>query len=476
MTNPSYVKPDPAQIFDAVRKHYGEPLFQTRTDRPGILNEQFWAGLYRKEHDILFEPRENQFYEYDSGIYRHLTSHIVLNRLADRLREVANGYPQYGGLLSLTGNRHLGGVIAHLKGQTQNEEAFKNEQGFIHVANGVLDLHGGSVVLRPFSSQLISRNLIPISYDPKARYSRFQNELLGLLEQEDQLLLQKFLGLFLLGRNIIQKLLILHGLGETGKSTFTEVARRLIGPQNCSELRTNLLHERFEIGSFIGKHLLIGADVASTFLNSDGAFRLKAIVGGDLLEAERKNSNYRFQLPGAFNVVVTANTRLTLRLDGDRGPWRRRLAIIEYEKPRTSKIIPEFAHLLISQEGSGILNFAVEGLLKLWSDIKDVGSLQLSKTQIERVNSLLDESDALRLFLTGSVEAAPGYDLATKEIVSAFAKICIGRGWNMNTRQVELRLENLMLELFGVLKSNDIKRGLTDKQTNVRGFHGVKFR
>jgi len=58
MTNPSYVKPDPAQIFDAVRKHYGEPLFQTRTDRPGILNEQFWAGLYRKEHDILFEPRE----------------------------------------------------------------------------------------------------------------------------------------------------------------------------------------------------------------------------------------------------------------------------------------------------------------------------------------------------------------------------------------------------------------------------------
>jgi len=37
-------------------KHYGEPLFQTRTDRPGILNEHFWAGLYRKEHDILFEP------------------------------------------------------------------------------------------------------------------------------------------------------------------------------------------------------------------------------------------------------------------------------------------------------------------------------------------------------------------------------------------------------------------------------------
>ena len=473
--NPSYVKPDPAQIFDAVRKHYGEPVYQTRKDRPGTLNEQFWAGLYREERDILFEPRENQFYEYDSGIYRHLTSHLVLNRLADRLREVASGYPQYGGLILLTGNRQLGGVIAHLKGQTQSEDAFRNDHGFIHVANGVLDLNNGGVVLRPFSPQLISRNLIPISYDPRAHYSRFQKELLGLLEQDDQDLLQKFLGLFLLGRNIIQKLLILHGLGETGKSTFTEVARKLIGPQNCSELRTNLLHERFEIGSFVGKHLLIGADVASTFLNSDGASRLKAIVGGDLLEAERKNSNYRFQLPGAFNVVVTANTRLTLRLDGDRGPWKRRLAIIEYEKPRTTKMIPEFAHLLICQEGSGILNFAVEGLLKLRSDIKDYGTLQLSKAQKERVDGLLDESDALRLFLKGSVEIAPGYDLSTKEIVSQFAKLCVGRGWNMNTRQVETRLENLMLELFGVLKSNDIKRGPVNKQTNVRGFHGVKF-
>jgi hypothetical protein len=195
MTNPSYVRPDPVQIFEAVRKHYGEPLFQLRKDRAGTLNEQFWAGLYRSDHDILFEPRENQFYQYESGIYRHLTSHMILNRLADRLREVANDYSQYPGLVWLTVNRHLGGVIAHLKGQTQKEEAFKNEQGLIHVANGVLDLNGGIVVLKPFSPNLISRNLIPISYDPKAQCSQFQNKLLGLLEKEDRLLLQKFLGL-----------------------------------------------------------------------------------------------------------------------------------------------------------------------------------------------------------------------------------------------------------------------------------------
>jgi phage/plasmid-associated DNA primase len=42
------------------------------------------------------------------------------------------------------------------------------------------------------------------------------------------------MGLFLHGRNIVQKLLILHGLGETGKSTFAEVVRKLIGEMNCA--------------------------------------------------------------------------------------------------------------------------------------------------------------------------------------------------------------------------------------------------
>lgn len=475
MSSPPYVKPSAAKIFKKVQQRYGEPHWPRPRNPAGILNEPFLAGLYRSEHDMLFEPRENQFYEYEDGIYHPVTTHIILDRLADRLREVAATYSQYAPLLELTSNRHLNGVIAHLKGQTQKEEAFANQEQLIHVANGVLDLDG-SITLRPFSSQPISRNLIPIAYDPKAECPQFKRELLGLLDTDDQELLQKFLGLFLLGRNIVQKFLILHGLGETGKSTFTEVARKLIGEHNCAELRTNLLAERFEIGSYIGKNLLIGADVARSFLNSPGAYRLKALTGADLLDAERKGSNYRFQLAGHFNVIVTSNTRLTLRLEGDRLSWKRRLAIIEYEHPRSSKTIPDFAEVLIKSEGPGILRFGVEGFLKLQSDLKDGGRMKLSKKQDDRNDAFLDESDGLRLFLTNNLEAVQGYDLSSQEIVEEFAKYAIARGWSMNTRQTELALPDLMLELFGAAKSNSIKRGDPKKPTNVKGFRGVKFK
>jgi P4 family phage/plasmid primase-like protien len=476
MTNPSYVRRDPTAIFEAVLEHYGPPHFPRSRNPAGVLNEPFWAGLYRNEHNILFEPRENQFYEYTGDIYRPITSHLILDRLAERLRQVAKDYPKYAALVELTDNRYLSGAIAHLKGQTQKEEAFDSEDTLIHVANGVLNLNGGNIDLRPFSPDLISRNLIPIPYDLRAKCPRFKTEILGLLEKEDQEVLQKFLGLFLLGRNIIQKFLVLHGLGETGKSTFTEIARRLIGEKNCSELRTNLLHERFEIGSYIGKKLLFGADVPRTFLNSKGAFRIKALVGGDLLDAERKGSNYRFQLPGYFNIVITSNTRLTFHLENDRAAWGRRLVIIEYERPRTSQTIPEFAHLLITSEGPGILNYAAEGLLMLRSDIETCGTVSLSVKQKKRIEDLLNESDGLRLFLNEKLEEAPGCDLSTDEIISTYAQYSTARGWNMNTRQTELSLKDHMVEQFGVLKSNDIKRGSSNNQTNVRGYHGVTFK
>ena len=150
MTNPSYVRRDPTAIFEAVLEQYGPPHFPRPRNPAGVLNEPFCAGLYRNEHDILFEPRENQFYEYTGDIYRPITSHLILDRLAERLRQMAKDYSQYAALVELTDNRYLSGAIAHLKGQTQKEEIFDSEDTFIHVANGVLP--STSLSGRPSSS------------------------------------------------------------------------------------------------------------------------------------------------------------------------------------------------------------------------------------------------------------------------------------------------------------------------------------
>src|ERR1700745_1072645 len=153
------------------------------------------------------------------------------------------------------------------------------------------------------------------------------------------------------------------------------------------------------------------------------------------------------------------------RIENDRGPWERRLAIIEYEKPRKCKIIPEFAEELIRKEGSGILLFATEGLLSLNADIERHGTVQLSAKQKERVESLLNESDGLRLFLTDAVESSLGWNLTTSEIVEKYAGYCSAQGWNMTMRKTEEQLPDLMMELFQVARSNNVPSGTS----HVRG-------
>ena len=461
------------QIFEDIRRLYGEPHFPSGRNPVGNLNETFWAALYRSEHVILFEPRENRFYEYDdSGIYHPVTAHVILDRIANRLREVAESSSVYPLLGQLTLARHIHGVIAHLRGQTQKEEAFTNHPRLIHVANGILDLNGESINLRSFSPELPSRNLIPIAYEKGTGCKLFKEKLLVLLDLDDQEMLQKFLGLFLLGRNIVQKILILHGVGRSSKSAFAELSKLLIGVENCSELRTSELANRFEIGSFVGKNLLIGADVPEKFLNTSSASRLKALVGGDLLDAEFKGVNFRFKMEGDKNVLVTSNSRMRTYLENDRDPWASRLALIEHEK-KHGETIPDFAKKLIEEEGPGILYWAAEGLLKLFADVKECGALKMTQKQIDRVESLLDESDGLRIFLEEKVEQERLSSLTTTEIVAKFAEFCSGKGWNMGLRETERELPEAMFELFHVLKSNSVS---SPSGTNVRGYWGVKFK
>ena len=194
-----------------------------------------------------------------------------------------------------------------------------------------------------------SRNVCPIPWDPNADCPRFKTELLATaLEPEDISLLQRWCGSLLLGRNLAQKIMLLTGTPGGGKSTLLEIIEAIIGPANVCQLRTEHLSERFELSRFLRKTMLSGKDVKGDFLQTEGAHVLKALVGHDLLSAERKGSNSEFQLRGEFGVAVSCNSRLRVKLEGDVDAWRRRLLIIRYEKPKPSKRVLDFAKTLLS--------------------------------------------------------------------------------------------------------------------------------
>ena len=459
-----------------LEQHYGEPYFLKPDGGVSAINESYWAGLYVAENEILYEPDEKTFYEYNAntGLFQVESVDSIRTKISSRILEASRQMNVFDLQKKRTASS-LNNIIAHLRGIAEERGAFNDRKTCIHLANGVVVFDGSRADLHPFALEYRSRNRSPIAFDKNATCRRFMNELvLPAVDPENVELLQKFAGMYLLGNNLAQRILILDGAPGRGKTQFANVMQGLVGMPNVTQLRTKHLSERFELYRYRNKTLLVGVDVESDFLSTRGAAVLKGLVGGDWFDAEQKGGTGCFQFQGIFNVLITSNTRLRVRLQGDVGAWKRRLNIVRYEAPAPKRKIPDFGAYLIKTEGSGILNWALLGAQMVMNEIPDDGGdFHLTQRQRDIVDSLLAESESLQHFLRECVIQDSRHDLTVEELIKSYAAYCPEKKWRpIPITEVQSKMEGLMLELFGVTKRHDIKR----EGKTQRGFSRVKFR
>ncbi len=456
---------------------YGQPFYTNKDGRVTNINERFWAALYSRENRVLYDPDEKSFYVYNesNGLWEIITPESIRETISNRILEVSRESHQFTLEIQITQAR-LNAVVSALKGIVEARGAFQAKQRFIHVANGVLRFSpNGDVQFGPFSHDDYSRNQSPYAFNPEAECPRFLNELIyPAVEPEDADLLQRWAGLALFGYNLPQRFLIVDGTPNGGKGTLVRIIQSLVGLNNSYQLRTECLHERFETFRYRGKTLLIGPDVRGDFLMQRGASMLKVLVGGDPMSAEGKGSNGDFQMFGTFNIVVSCNSRLRVRLEEDAGAWRRRLLVVRYEKPAPEKRILDFHNVLLEEEGSGILRWALAGFVKLQAEFAERGDFILTEAQRERINSLLAESESLKLFVKERLERCEGEDVTCAEISQAYVEYCADKGWNaLSSAVVERSLPDLILEQFHVTKSHSVER---DGKKSNRGWRKVRLK
>jgi putative DNA primase/helicase len=464
---------------------FGPPLHRNEKNSPSRLNERFWSEFLAAERIMIFERDENQFYLYNpsNGLYESLTAQVLKVHLSDSIREANANWGGCHRIATLDTEKARSSIVELTRGVVEERDFFVNRPWAIHCQNTMLVIEGGEVKAKPFSPYFRSRNRLSVAYEAEAMCPIFQKELLQLaVSKEDTELIQKMFGLIVLGINRPQRIYLLQGAPNTGKTTLGRLITALIGRWNYSELRAEHLNERFETSRALGKTLLFGPDVKAHCLQSEGAHKLKSMVGGDPMDAERKNSNASFPFPGDLNVLITSNSRLLVRLEGDMGAWQRRLTIIEFSGQGPAKRIDGFHEILLRQEGSGILNWALDGLLKYEHDHQTKGDIVLSDNQKTRVTGLLSESDGLRTFLETELVLTKDASLTDDEITIAFAKYARTKQWrSLKASVIHRQVEDLMMELYCMSRSHDLKREGTDengepKTQTRKGYHGVRLR
>ena len=456
---------------------YGSPWMATYTLEGHLkeikaMCEPYWAGRFLYHNHLLWEADEERFYHYipATGCWEQLGEQELLVMLADMMLRISKEMK----LPVLSGTRFrssskLGTVVNWLKGYAAKRKVFKVKLGRVHLLNGMLDLSAEVPTLKPFSPYDYSRNQIPVRFDAEAESPKFLNDLLlRALPPEDVDLLQRWGGQLILQKNVTQKFMILTGAAGAGKSTVLEVFQRMIGEDNCEQLRTELLLERFEVGSYVGATALFGSDVPGYFLMQKGAYVIKSLTGGDMIKGEVKGVREKVSFRGEFNLGITCNSRLKLDLNSDAAAWSRRLLIVPYQCERPEKPIPEFAKWLFENEGPGILNWLIEGAIRVLKGDR----LKLSDRQSGLVQDLLDESDSLRSFINRRTASQRGADVTSEELVKAYFEFCEDRGWDSDSqRQIERQLPDLMLERYKAAKSRDVQR----EGTARNGYKHVKL-
>jgi P4 family phage/plasmid primase-like protien len=436
-------------------------------------NPFFIAILYLLFNNLVYEKNEGDFFQYDqtTGLWHATTAQVLVTKIQHFVMEL--DYSSWG-LDSFPACDYgfCEKILRILKGYAEQENIFvrPKDKHFVHTKNTMLEYSPEENKWLPcdFSPDYKSRNRTDIEYKPEAQAPRFFAELLKPAMSDDDIeTLQLYVGQVLLGVNLSQRLLMITGTAGGGKSTLVNVIEQLISRVNCTQLRMEGGSNRFETSRYVGKTLLTAKDVNSQFLNHRHAGCLKALTGGDILSVEYKGSNMQTDITGDFNVIIVSNSTLQLRTDNDVEAWRRRLLWIKYHRTPTKHPIADFDKLLIETEGSGILNWALEGARKL---LESKGKIYPSKAQAARIEELLDNADPLLTYVKKHLIPAENANMTTEEIWNYFSRYCHSKEVPMCKKSVFLHvLPDIMEQEHSLCCRNDIKRNGKAK----RGYAGI---
>jgi phage/plasmid-associated DNA primase len=472
---PWKIKVDSAynNLVDEFGKPWKEIKDKKQNEYIVSLNQPFWAGKYQYDHRVLYEPKECDFYEYERerGIWRVKSEDAIKQEISRDILRFSRDQSRPE-IEHMRSDNSLSGIVRQLRGIVEHENAFTlHRVPGVHCSNRFIKFEAGQIEEHDFSPDFFSRNQCPVEFKGLDLVpERFLAELAvpALPDEDDLLIFQKYFGMCLFGTNIIQRFVVLYGQAGGGKSTLHNVVHLLAGKENMAQLRTQHLDKQFELYRYRAKTLLSGVDVPGNFLQMGGAKVIKGLTGGDVLDAEGKGINDGYHIVGNYNIIITANEKLRVSLEGDVEAWRRRLLLLEFNQPPPAKKIDRFAEKLVEEEGPAILAWALRGFLMLQVDVEETGDIRLADSQVTRIHNLLAESESVDHFIKERVERIKGNVISMEEFVQLYGLYCAEKGWRPLAGS---RLSHLIRDKMLELRQSNISNSV---QGSKKGFRNIK--
>ena len=253
--------------------------------------------------------------------------------------------------------------------------------------------------------------------------------------------LQELLGASLFGDSRFHVLPVLVGSGANGKSTLLDVVAGILGdyaatmPENFLLDASNTTHPT-EIARLRGVRFAMASET-----RPDGKFnesRVKMLTGGDTLSARFMNQNF-FDFKPTHTLFLAVNHLPAVKSGGD-GFWRRLRKIDFNVTVPAEKRRENFAQTMIETEGPGILQWIIEGAVRVTTQgFNEPDSIKLSTLTYRH------EEDHIAKFVDERIVMASTGTATKTSVFNAYRDWCIDNGekyitQNALAREIRSRL------------------------------------
>ncbi len=379
----------------------GKPQLRPTRFIQNFLNRQLEEGYtwkYSTETGIFFRFEENV------GPWKM----IDLDYVKSTIRKVLLD-PKYGGTIKWDSQREVNECIEAMKalladsseenlfdiGETIKKNTWKhNPLDIICLDNGIYNWREEQLL--PWTNEIYTTLKLPVKFDNKADYPNWKKALYEWLpDKETVAFLQEFIGLCLIPDTSYRTAVFLYGTGANGKSMFLDAIRLLFG-HGLTNIPLVRLTEKFETAYLYNKLVNICGDIDATYISEVGV--IKASITGDVLRGHYKFGK-SFDFTPITRFMFSAN-QLPPVADKTHA-WYSRWKYIKF--PKTFEVNPTYRiehNMIFEKEKSGILNWAIEGLIRLKKNNKFTESQPMKDSALE----YRSENDNVVAFLEDYVD------------------------------------------------------------------------
>lgn len=351
-------------------------------------------------------------------------------------------------------------------------EEMNTGQRYLNCSNGVLCLE--TMTLKKHDPKYPLFYCLNVKFDPsKKKATKFKEFLRNLTngDEKKELLLKEILAIPM-HPNQVDKMFWIYGPSGTGKSTFVDVIKHLYGKENCSSNTLPDINSKFGRDNLINKVANISSEGSSGVLNST---KIKAIVCGEEVPIHRK---FLPTISARINakMIFVFNDRPVFNEKTD--AISRRLIQVCFDRIVTDHSNMElgYAKKLIEDEGSDILNIAIEAYKSLRDRSFDFTS---TKQSLDANKDLRASGDVLYDFMTKYLEqGVVDEDIVPKKWVSdAFYRLCATKAIK-RSNVLQKDIQEAILDHFDSVELKRTESVVFDYQQYNRKlcYHGLRVK